>query len=301
MAASFPTTDRLLGALLGTAVGDALGMPIGGFSHQNVRMFYRGIKEYRDDERRGELKAGQWTAHTQRTFALVRAMMSEPNNPEATAAAFQHELEGIDLRRYATDSKSPTNAVAVAVAPIGVFAARRGWSGLEIISWIEELFGQTHGHPSALSAGVGQAFAVSEAIQTQSTDGPAFILSVADVVLEAEVHFGGHHHVSDRLRGLSAHVDEFPLDLQDRCNGTGAAADESFPFAIAMFARGSELAEASLLSAINVGGDANSIGAMLGALLGARNGWSAFLEAWRTGLEDVERLTAKVQCLIDVL
>ena len=53
----FPLTtnfsaDSILGALLGTAVGDALGMPIEGLSHQNVRTYYKGIKEYRDDDQR---------------------------------------------------------------------------------------------------------------------------------------------------------------------------------------------------------------------------------------------------------
>src|SRR5690606_15821429 len=36
--------DRALGALLGAAVGDALGMPVDGLSHQNVRLYYKGVK-----------------------------------------------------------------------------------------------------------------------------------------------------------------------------------------------------------------------------------------------------------------
>ena len=66
--------DRVLGTLLGTAVGDALGMPIDGLSHQNVRTYYKGIKAYRADEHRRDLGAGQWTALTQRMFALVRSL-----------------------------------------------------------------------------------------------------------------------------------------------------------------------------------------------------------------------------------
>ena len=42
--------DKVRGALLGTAVGDALGMPVEGLSHQNVRTYYKGIKGYRADE-----------------------------------------------------------------------------------------------------------------------------------------------------------------------------------------------------------------------------------------------------------
>ncbi len=74
--------DHILGALLSTAVGDALGMPIDGLSHQNVRTYYKGIKGYRADEHRRDLGAGQWTAHTQRTFSIARAFVSEtPETP----------------------------------------------------------------------------------------------------------------------------------------------------------------------------------------------------------------------------
>ena len=68
-----------------------------------------------------------------------------------------------------------------------------------------------------------------------------------------------------------------------------------------MFARGPDLPEATLLSAINVGGDASAIGAMVGALLGARNGWSAFPEEWRSNLEKVDRLREEAEALIDSL
>jgi ADP-ribosylglycohydrolase len=50
--------------------------------------------------------------------------------------------------------------------------------------------------------------------------------------------------------------------------------------------------ENSLLSGINVGGDADTTGAMMGALFGALHGWAAFPDAWKEGLEDVDRLTA---------
>jgi ADP-ribosylglycohydrolase len=68
-----------------------------------------------------------------------------------------------------------------------------------------------------------------------------------------------------------------------------------------MFARNPALVEATLLSAVNVGGAASAVGAMTGALLGAFNGWSAFPAEWREGLEDVERLEAEATALVDAL
>jgi ADP-ribosylglycohydrolase len=85
---------------------------------------------------------------------------------------------------------------------------------------------------------------------------------------------------------LSDHLDDTPLDLHDRAGGTGDAPEHAFPFAVAMFAREPALVEATLLSAVNVGGAAAAVGSIAGALLGAFNGWSAFPDAWRVGLRD---------------
>ncbi|HEX8386543.1 MAG TPA: ADP-ribosylglycohydrolase family protein, partial [Rubricoccaceae bacterium] len=92
-----------------------------------------------------------------------------------------------------------------------------------------------------------------------------------------------------------------PLDLQDACNGTGSAADEAFPFALAMVARGPELAEATLLSAVNVGGDAAAVGAMVGAMVGAIHGASVFPAAWLDGLEDGDAIRAEAEALSEAL
>jgi ADP-ribosyl-[dinitrogen reductase] hydrolase len=62
-----------------------------------------------------------------------------------------------------------------------------------------------------------------------------------------------------------------------------------------MFARNPSLLEGTLLSTINAGGDADTTGSMVGALLGALHGWSAFSPEWRTGLEDVNRLEAEAR------
>ncbi len=132
-------------------------------------------------------------------------------------------------------------------------------------------------------------------------DGLAFFHAVTEQTRWAEDRLGSAHAVSDRLRLLAGHLDDFPLDLQDLCDGTGAAADEAWPFAVAMVARNPLLLEATLLPAINVGGAASAIGACVGALVGALHGWAAF-PAWaREGLEDVARLETEARAFADAL
>lgn len=309
--------DRVRGALLGAAVGDALGMPVEGFSHQNVRTYYRGIKGFSDDERRHDLKAGQWTDDTQFTFALVRVLTEVGRIeevpprlaetyvnliPEArrwgttSRTAIERLAAGADWRRSGDDLEPTNGAPMRAVAP-GLWWAVSGASTKEAFDHIIPVLRITHAHPIALTAGFGQAFAVSRVFGTNpdAFDRDGFWQGLVETVEWAETQLNqgtlpSGRSVTARLRLLSDHLNDIPLDLNELCDGAGFDADESWPFAVAMFARNPRLIEATLLSAINMGGDADTIGAMLGALLGACHGWSAFPDDWKYGLEERQRL-----------
>ena len=65
------TPDARLHALaLGACIGDALAAPVDGLSHQNVRLYYRGIKGYADHEH-GDTRAGEGTARTAHLLARL--------------------------------------------------------------------------------------------------------------------------------------------------------------------------------------------------------------------------------------
>jgi ADP-ribosylglycohydrolase len=68
-----------------------------------------------------------------------------------------------------------------------------------------------------------------------------------------------------------------------------------------MVARRAHLLENTLLSGINVGGDADTTGAMMGAMLGALHGWAAFPSEWQKGLEAADRLSEEARGLSEVL
>lgn len=312
--------DDIRGALLGTAVGDALGMPIEGLSHQNVRTYYLGIKEYRDDLERKDLDAGQWTDDTQFTFALVRVLTDGDELPEAgrrlaeayvsmrpearrwgptTSAAVERLAEGVSWREAGSGERA-TNGAAMRAAPLGAWWALREPDWETAAERIGALLGITHAHPASLAAGIGHARAVALLLRADSErfDGPAFFDEILATVRRAEAFLEGgveaevddRTAVGDRLARLRDHLTDTPLDLQDRCAGTGAEADTSWPYALAMMARNPGLIEATLLSGINVGGDADTIGAFLGGMMGSLHGWSAFPAEWRDGLEDADRL-----------
>ena len=316
--------DTVAGALLGTAVGDALGMPIEGLSHSNVRTYYKGIKEYRDDDQRGDLEAGQWTDDTQMTFAVARALTAHPDAPDAWPRAVADEYVALrpDARRWGettttaidrlAEGVSPaasgvtdraTDGAAMRAAPLGVWWAAHDLDRDAAFGALRPVLAVTHQHPAALAAGWGQVVAVRRLVDwtPDAFDRAAFWERLVDATAWAEAQLDGDDRVSSRLQGLTDQLDGFPLDLRDACDGVGVRADEAWPFACAMVARRAHLLENTLLSGINVGGDADTTGAMMGAMLGALHGWAAFPEEWREGLEASDRLEEEARALADAL
>lgn len=300
------TVDTCLGTLLGTAVGDALGMPVEGLSHQNIRTYYKGIKEYRTDDGRGDLDAGQWTDDTQFTFAVARVVGNAspdrwPAEVAAEYTAMQHEARRwgptttAAIEKLATgtppleagSAEQATDGAAMRAAPLGLWWAASDHDRKAAFAPIRDILSVTHAHPAALAAGWGQAAATRYCATHPlgAFDRADFWQHLVDTTTWAEDQLGADTRVSDRLRTLSDQLREFPLDLRDVCNGVSAAADEAWPFAMAMVARAPTLLENTLLSGINVGGDADTTGAMMGALLGTLHGWSAFPDEWENGLE----------------
>lgn len=317
-------SDKITGALLGTAVGDALGMPVEGLSHQNVRTYYKGIKEYRADEKRGDLEAGQWTDDTQFTFALANAFTSA-GGPEqwpehvadayvamqdearrwgpTTRAAVDRLASGADWQ-HSGDGGKATDGAAMRAAPLGAWWHVADASQDDALAVVRPVLEVTHAHPAAVAAGVGQAFAVRHALghDVSSFDAEAFWSRLTDVTRWAEDTLEAEdHRVSERLKRLASELRSVPLDLRDLCDGAGVHADEAWPFAAAMFARAPHLIENTLLSTINVGGDADTTGAMVGTLLGALHGWSTFPDEWREGVEDHQRLEREARVFAEHL
>ena len=294
--------DRLVGTLLGSALGDALGMPVEGLSHQNVRTYYRGIKLMRADEKRGDLAAGQWTADTQRARMLTRALAgATPDSPEEARTAFHAALSAAGPLRRGDVTVHPSSAGAACAAPLGVQARLRGLGTLAMARWAGLLLAPVDASPAAHVAAAAQAAAVQACLGRDAVTGPALVAAALGTARDAERLLGAGDRVSARVARVGEHLSAVPLDLQDLCGGTGSAADEAFPFALAMVARAPDLLEPTLLSAINVGGDTSAVGAMTGALLGAIHGASAFPSEWTDALEDAAAIRAEAEALADAL
>lgn len=70
--------DRVVGCILGTAVGDALGMPVEMMKPEDIRLSYGRITGFLDSSSRYShgLKRGQWTDDTRLTIANAEGLLA---------------------------------------------------------------------------------------------------------------------------------------------------------------------------------------------------------------------------------
>ena len=306
--------DRLFksfaGAALGTFVGDAMGMPVEGWPPDAIRHEFGLLDDLVD----GRFPAGTYTDDTEMMIGLLESLVEADGfdgaltaqrflanfNPNRGYGSRIYHLmdwlaDGKPWDQVGTDSFG--NGSAMRVAPVG------GYFYYDLEAVKQAAIGQamiTHRHPEALAGAVIQAGAV--ALSTQA-------------FLEGKVHDPDEfiHTLTDLSRDLDEKSAERLLGLKDitpgemesmvprirkkyRCN---VKAIEAVGPAVWSFLLTDNFRDAVAL-AVNLGGDTDTVGAMAGAIAGARYGlesidpdWLAKLENGRLGRDYVLKLSRK--------
>jgi poly(ADP-ribose) glycohydrolase ARH3 len=293
--------DRAIGAMLGTFVGDALGMPYeGAFSFEIPR------HPEMVDARRGR---GTYTDDTEMTIALAESILAEAAIvPERLA---EHFLRGCDPSRgYGAGTLavfrlwsrgvsvgdaagqvfdgegSFGSGAAMRIAPVAV----RRCDTLESLRRDAELSARvTHAHPIAIDGAVVQASAITAALR-----GEAIVGAALEAASTEELRRG-----LDFVRRLRHGPAPSPTEAA-RLLGNSSAAHKSVPLAIYSAASGDDF-DSCVSYAVRCGGDADTIAAMAGAIAGARfgarnipNRWLDALERGPRGREHVEGLAVRL-------
>lgn len=299
--------DRAYGALLGLAIGDALGMPTQDLPRSTIAQRWRvldGFVAAPDDNpiSRG-LPAGRVTDDTDQAVILGRLLVAGRGvlDPYAFADALlewqqrMSDAGSLDLLGPSTlraltalQAGTPieetgrygdTNGAAMRVAPVGIVAAPEPLDTL--VDAVEDTCRLTHHTGLAVSGAAAIAAAVSAGVAGAST-GAALQAAVAAARLGAR---RGHHaagaQVADRTAwalqlAREAGDADTVLDVVDRLVGTSLATQESVPAALALVAAFPDDPWGACRHAASVGGDCDTIAAMAGAVAGAVHGASAF-------------------------
>jgi poly(ADP-ribose) glycohydrolase ARH3 len=295
-----PKIDRARGALLGTFVGDALGMPYEGAPPAAIPQRLAMV-----DARCGR---GTYTDDTQMAIALAESLLERGGiDPPALAQAFADAYDprrgygrgttevlrlvrsGVDPHAAARQAfggqGSRGNGAAMRVAPIAV---RYAGDAAALLGAARAGAAVTHAHPVAIDGAVALAAAIAAAL----TGAPP---------LDAALAAAAEPELEDRLNqalnvlGSSHEPAEVAALLGNR-----STADESVPAAV-YAAAAHDSVEAAITFAVRCGGDTDTIGAMAGAIAAARAGARAIPAHWLDALEDGPKGRSHVTSLADRL
>ena len=296
-----PVLDKFKGTLLGCAVGDALGAPLEGLSAEAIKKRYGPVTDF-IDERFG---AGMVTDDTQMTVTLAQAIIemgrfykdhaafkfgrwmaaSDKGVKEArgvgtaSATACRRLYQGASPEESGVDSAGC--GAAMRTSPLGL----RYYNDLKTLKKTAvEQAKITHTDPEAAAGAAAIAFAVALGVtEDGELDRLSFIQKTADFVAPINKEMAG------KIGGLSDYLSAGPEE-GFAYTGNGGYVMETVPGALLSFLLSPLEFEQTVVTAINAGGDTDSLGAMAGAVSGSFNGASGVPDRWKAGVEGMEYL-----------
>ncbi|MGQ9571962.1 MAG: ADP-ribosylglycohydrolase family protein [Dehalococcoidia bacterium] len=297
---------KFRGALLGVAVGDALGAPFEGAGAIDERYLRRlerepGQLHYTDDthmtlgmaeslvERRG-FDGTHMAALFARNFGAQPWRGYGAGPPQVFRLIEQGVPWDQASRALFGGSGSFGNGAAMRVAP----AALLGFRNLEQVAWLARQTGViTHAHELGLEGAVLQASAIALLLQHPS-DIPLDCHAFLDAL---RVHMGTALYLQ-KLDRIQALLPVSPREEVIAELGNGIAAYEAVPTAIYAFLRHPGSFPKMVTYAISLGGDTDTIASMAGALAGAHLGEQAIPPVWREQVEGAARLRELADALL---
>jgi ADP-ribosylglycohydrolase len=287
--------DRGTGALLGHAIGDALGLAAELLSVERARTWYpAGIRGYEDivrDAHRGRWQPGEGPDDTGQMLALAAAC-AEPGVWHADGDAFERAFSA----RLKAWMESDTDPLGVAASVDRASRGRGAANGSLMrltplgVAWHHDperasLWGArsskvTHPDPRCVDACRVAAWAVAHLVGGASVD---LVLSDIDRIAQIE------ETRAWLARARSTEPDALRLDEGTRYGEENRIAHVYLALAAAV----SALAhapdfETGLRSVLEAGGDADTTGAVVGGMLGARFGAQALPRRWVRPLRAAE-------------
>ena len=325
--------DRALGAFYGLALGDALGMPTQSFSRADIVARFGHITTLEDapddqpiapnmpkgsitDDTEQALLVGQLLIENQACIpsdqlaqrlidweAGMQAKGSQDLLGPSTKRAISLILTGHspdEAGRYGT-----TNGAAMRITPVGIVSDVAQQE--RFINAVVQACQVTHNTSLGIASAAAVAAVVSSGINGKPLE---HALNAATEIAYMAEHYG-HWVAGARIgprirwaRDASAHCNNDNVgDLLYDVIGTSVASQESV---VAAFALAQRVASGYMSSfdavcmAASIGGDTDTIAAVLGAMLGACEGLGAWPTALIAHVQDVNHLQLEplVQALL---
>ncbi len=285
--------DAVLGALLGCMVGDSLGSVFEGAA-QSPRL----VEQV---ERRAAAPAyWRYTDDTEMAFGvaesliacggldqdhLVRVLRDNCDPARGYGKGTRRVLSSAENWRAARYSMwrsgSRGNGAAARVVAIACAYAGRGpeLNDAAVASALT-----THAHEEAYIGAALVATVIAEAVQARQALRPRAVIERLHGVSIESPEYARRLEAADALLSQSASVSVIGAAL-----GNGVLAVESVPSALCVALRNQESFEKMVVDAVALGGDTDTIGAMVGAVAGGLHGAGAIPLKWLAALEGGSR------------
>ncbi|MEV6373758.1 ADP-ribosylglycohydrolase family protein [Micromonospora musae] len=316
-----PTIEsRALGALTGLAVGDALGMPTQSMPRERIIARHPRLSGFEpgppDQPIAPGMPAGSVTDDTEQALLLGQLLVEGRGHVDGHRLARALLAWEDDMRRRGSlDLLGPstraavaavaagrpleeagrfgtTNGAAMRIAPVGIAVPATDLDRL--VDRVVEASWVTHNTGVALAGAAAVAAAVSAGL-----DGADTATATATAVRAARLAAGRGHwiaagDIATRIGWatdlVAGRTPEQAADLIYRLVGTSVATQESVPAAFAVIAVHPDDPWQACLFAAGLGGDTDTIAAMVGAIAGAGHGVDSFPSGARETIERVNDL-----------
>ncbi|MED2974191.1 ADP-ribosylglycohydrolase family protein [Fictibacillus sp. B-59209] len=316
--------DKAYGSLIATAIGDAMGMPASFMSPTQIKRVYGKITDFLPPDEaqtaHNAVEAGGITDDTQESLIISSVLIE--------AGRFDTELFVEKMRHWANEYKmldstvigpstrkflkvilsggdyleagkqGDTNGAAMRVAPIGIFNHGNMEKAIE-----DAVSSALPSHGSR--AGVATACAIAAAI-AKSVEGKCSTREVMEAAIYG-AQVGEQRGFDQPAPSVAARI-RLAMELVDRhrnkpiteiCEnlydyiGAGMKCYESVPLSLGVFHAASGDVTKGILSVINIGDDADTNGAIVGALCGAYSGASTINPDWIAKIESTNAINFK--------
>jgi ADP-ribosylglycohydrolase len=303
--------DSALGALYGLAIGDALGMPTQLMSREAIAERYGSIRSFEPADEDHPLAAGMPAASiTDDTEqALLLAGLLAEGDGHVDAAVFARELVrwedrmrakgSLDLLGPSTkraveaviDGESveqsgrfgTTNGAAMRIAPVGIVVDSSDL--LALVDRVVEASRASHNTGVAIAGASAVAAAVSAGVDGADLDEAIGLAAAAAELGSRRGYWVASADVAARIRWTADLAD--PADVEGSLTriyelvGTSLATQESVPAAFGVLRLFPERPWEACLAAASLGGDSDTVAAIVGAMGGAIYGVDAIPETAR--------------------
>ena len=323
--------DRARGALYGLAIGDALGMPTQLMSHEEVAACFGVLDGFReapeDHPIAAGLPAGSVTDDTEQALLVADALLIGGGHIDSEDLARRlvawaeraRERGSLDLLGPSTSAAvaaavagapldetrfGATNGAAMRITPVGLIISTDDLDGL--VDLVVEASRVTHHTGVAIAGAAAVAAAVSSGISGASVAEATTLGIKAAELGQRRGEWVAGAAVARRIAWAIGLIDVNDHDRSVRdvveLVGTSLATQESVPAAFAVLALHPDDPWQACLTAASLGGDSDTIAAMVGAIAGACHGMDAWpLDAVGTVREtnqlDLEIIAEKLLAL----